>query len=157
LRCYPAQRIDASSNRRVDDDAHVVFSVACPVKTSEVTRSPAKFQALKAQMSSRVARVVPFLADYVVDTSMPSDTTSWDIDHDTAKVIDPWSLHPIYEPAERPILGIATKREKGYFKNLVRCGRDVIPGLGLEGEYVAALAAVDEVTELAGRQWKPRL
>ncbi len=88
LRRYPAQKIDAA-NRRVDDDAHVVFSVACPVKTSEVTRSPARFQALKAQMSSRVARVVPFLADYIVDTSMPSDTTSWDVDNDMAKVIDP--------------------------------------------------------------------
>jgi hypothetical protein len=156
LRRYPAQRIDGQSSRRVDDDAHVVFSIACPVRTSEVTRSPGRFQALKAQMASRVARLVPFLNDFIVDTSMASDTSSWDADNDTTRTIDPWSLHPIFEPSEPPVLGIAIRRDKGFFKNLVRCGRDVIPGLGLEGEYVAALAAVDDVASRAGNQWKIR-
>lgn len=156
LRRYPAQRIDSQLNRKVDDDTHVVFSVACPVRTSEITRSPARFQALRAQMASRVARLVPFLNEFIVDQSMASDTASWDADTDLTRTIDPWALHPIYEPSERPVLGIAIKREKGYFKNLVRCGRDVIPGLGLEGEYVAALAAVDEVTDRAGSSWKSK-
>ncbi len=156
LRRYPAQRIDAQGSRKVDDDQHVVFSVACPVRTSEITRSPARMQALRAQMASRVARLVPFLNEYIVDQSIASDTSAWDADTDMTRTIDPWALHPIYEPSERPVLGIAVKREKGYFKNLVRCGRDVIPGLGLEGEYVAALAAVDEVTDRAGSAWKSR-
>ncbi|MBC7793189.1 MAG: hypothetical protein H7Z43_05750 [Clostridia bacterium] len=153
LRRYPAQKLEGV--RRIDDPTHVIFSVACPVKISEISRSPARVQALKAQMTARVGRLVPFLADFIVDTSLASDTSSWDAEADT-RTIDPWSLHPIYEPAERPILGIVARREKRYFKNLVRCGRDVIPGLGLEGEYIAALAAVDEVTDLAGGSWKSR-
>lgn len=153
LRRYPAQKLEG--NRRVDDPTHAIFSIACPVKTAEIIRSPARVQALKAQITSRVARLVPFLADFVVDTSLASDTSGWDVEADT-RTIDPWMLHPIYEPAERPVLGIAAKREKRYFKNLVRCGRDVIPGLGLEGEYVAALSAVDEVSDMAGGSWKKR-
>ena len=40
------------------------------------------------------------------------------------------------------------------FKNMVHCGRDVIPGLGLEGEYLAGLAAADTLGAMAGRAWK---
>ncbi|MEZ4272211.1 MAG: hypothetical protein R3C68_12510 [Myxococcota bacterium] len=89
--------------------------------------------------------------DFHVDTSLPSDTAAWDVDVNTKEGqwhVDPWSLHPIYETHEPPLLGITGRPQQTPFKNLLHCGRDVLPGLGVEGEYITGLTAADALTAL---------
>jgi len=158
LRRYPARRGEpgpVQTAETIDDELHEVLSVACPVQTADVSRSPERLAALKQQMLERVGRLVPFLRSFVVDTSLPVDTSGWDVEgDDTVRRIDPWTLHPIYFPTERPVLGVASRTTRTVFKNMVHCGRDVVPGLGLEGEYLAGLAAADTLGTMAGRAWK---
>jgi phytoene dehydrogenase-like protein len=158
LRRYPARRGEpgpVQTAEAIDDEQYEVLSIACPVQTADVSRSPERLAALKQQMLERVGRLVPFLRSFVVDTSLTVDTSGWDIEgEDTVRRIDPWTLHPIYFPAERPLLGVASRTTRTVFKNMVHCGRDVIPGLGLEGEYLAGLAAADTLGAIAGRAWK---
>lgn len=151
---YPATK---GEGPRSVDAAHEILSVACPVKTADVTRSPQRFAAIKAQMLARVGRLVPFLEDFLVDTSAAAEVNTWDGEPEVmARKVDPWSFHPIYEPSEPPFLGIASRKNRGYLKNLVHCGRDIVPGLGLEGEYVAALGAVNTLKRMAGKRWSNR-
>jgi phytoene dehydrogenase-like protein len=159
LQRFPAQRAEQGHGRNkqpATDDEHEVLSIACPVRVSEVEHTPARINALRAQIIGRVRRVVPFLDDYLTDVSMPIDTQSWDADADSSATrrVNPWRLHPIYEAATRPFLGIAARPVGTYFKNLVHCGQDVVPGLGLEGEYIAGTRAALRLQEMAGRAWR---
>lgn len=162
VRRYPAQRSTPSPTRGADaqpdaknEDDQEVVSLACPVRVSDVTHSPERFASLRKQMIARTSRLIPFLDEFLVDTSLPVETASWDLeDEATVRRVDPWRLHPIYETAKRPLLGIAARGPHTAYKNLVHCGHDVAPGLGLEGDYIAGLAAAEAVVEMAGRKWK---
>lgn len=158
LRRYPAERGEpgpAHSSKPKEDSEHEILSVACPVRTSDVAHSPEGLARTKTQMVERLARVVPFLGSFLVDTSLPVETTTWDVESsNVVRRLDPWTLHPIFEPAERPLLGVAARGLRTPFANLVHCGRDVVPGLGLEGEYVTGLGAAETLQKMAGRAWK---
>lgn len=139
------------------DVEHEILSVACPVRVAELAHSPERLAAFKAQVLGRMRRVVPFLDDFLVDTSLPIETSSWDVEGDLAtRRVNPWLLHPIFEANKRPILGIAARPVRTFYRNLVHCGRDVVPGLGLEGEYIAGVNAAATLYEIAGRKWKPK-
>ncbi|MEO1481072.1 MAG: NAD(P)-binding protein [Myxococcota bacterium] len=150
LRRYPAQRGEAKRGRGPEiDDTHEVISIAAPVRTQEVKKSPERLAALRTQLVARVRRLVPFLDDFTVETSLPSDTQHWDLEGDVVRAIDPWTLHPLYESEERPWLGVAARPNRGYLKNVIYAGRDIFPGLGLEGEYMTGLSAVDAIVQAA--------
>lgn len=150
LRRYPAQRGEARRGHGPElDEAHEVISIAAPVRTKDVKKSPERLAALRGQLVARVRRLVPFLDEFITATSLPSDTQHWDLEGDLVRAIDPWTLHPLYESEGRPWLGVAARPNRGYIKNLVYAGRDVFPGLGLEGEYMAGLSAVEAVVQSA--------
>jgi phytoene dehydrogenase-like protein len=139
------------------DKATEVLSVACPVRVADVAHSPERLDALKQQVLSRMRRLVPFLDDHLLDVSLPSDTASWDLqttESAAARRVDPWRLNPLYETSDAALLGVAARTARTHFKNLVHCGRDVVPGLGLEGEYIAGLGAVARLEKMAGRAWR---
>jgi phytoene dehydrogenase-like protein len=134
-----------------------VLSVACPVRVSDVAHSPERLDSFKRQILARVQRVVPFLAPHLQAVSLPSDTASWELQtqgNAATRRVDPWRLNPLYEVTAAPLLGIAARPVGTHFKNLVHCGRDVVPGLGLEGEYIAGLGAVTRLEKLAGSAWR---
>lgn len=153
VRLYPARRNDRQ-NRLRDDDGQAVLSIGCPVSTRDATRSPEKFAALKTQMLARVRRLIPFLEDFTISTSVAADTKSWDLDNATVRTVDPWSFHPLYETDERPWLGVAMRENRGYLKNVVYTGRDVLPGLGLEGEYLVGIQAAETLVKMAKKKWQ---
>ena len=43
------------------------------------------------------------------------------------------------------------------YKNLLHVGRDVLPGLGVEGEYLTGQAAAMQLKKLAKRKWQKQL
>jgi phytoene dehydrogenase-like protein len=157
LQRLPAPRGEVGSRNapRELDAAHEVLSIACPVRLAEAEHTPARLTRLKTAMLARLRRLVPFLDDYLKDTSLPIETSQWDTDSEATRYrVDPWRLHPIYEPTQRPLLGVASRPLATYFKNLVHCGRDVMPGLGLEGEYITGLAAAERLQKMAGKRWQ---
>jgi phytoene dehydrogenase-like protein len=147
---FPARRGEPGPVRgteTLEDEAHEVLCIACPVTTAEVSHSPERLAVLKQQMIERVGRLVPFLRNNLIDASLPTETSTWDIEGDnTARRLDPWAMHPIYEPLARPFLGVAARTTTTVYPNLFHCGFDVVPGLGIEGEYLAGQGVADEIS-----------
>lgn len=152
----PAARADAGrKSGGTDDPNHEVLSVVFPVRTGEIAHSPERLAAIRTQMVRRVGRIVPFLDEYVRDTSLATDTAGWDLETEQGtRRIDPWQVHPFFETAKPPWLGVSARSPRTYFKNLWRCGHDIVPGLGIEGDYIAGLATVDGIVQDAGRRWR---
>jgi phytoene dehydrogenase-like protein len=81
-------------------------------------------RALWAQVAPRLRRILPQLP---VDMQAPPATPL---------------AHVRYGCGPKSLWGITGRSRKTALYNVVHCGRDVVPGLGLEGEYLAALGAV---------------
>lgn len=155
VRRYAAVKVGAHS-KLTPSPAHEVLCCATPVRTAEVAHTPVRVAELRHQTLERLGRVVPFLTDFIDDVSVVSDTASWDLeDNGSARRVDPWRLQPRFEGVARPLFGVAIRPLRTHFRNLVHCGRDVLPGLGLEGEYATGLAAAQLLGQLAGKAWKP--
>jgi phytoene dehydrogenase-like protein len=101
-----------------------------------------------ARLRAAVAEFVPFLDRIVVHESMPPSRR---VDRDAGTYI-----HPLFEtraPRALGVGGIATRSPLG---NLFFAGRDVLPGLGVEGEFHAGLRAADGVEAALGRKKRPK-
>jgi len=162
LRRYPARRALAGSKpgSEVETDPDLeVLSVATRVRRADVVHSPELFAGIKRTIHKRVQALVPFLDDHLVDTSLPVDTAAWDLEPSAGphggRRVDPWDVHPFYSHDEAQ-LGVGGRSPRTALKNLVHCGCDVLPGLGLEGEYATGLVAADTLAEVAGKQWKQK-
>lgn len=68
----------------------------------------------------------------------------------------PPALAPWHFAAAEPAAGIAGLPVRSPWKNLLLCGREVVPGLGLEGELYAGLQAAAQAAALLGIKGKPR-
>lgn len=159
LRRYPAQSIDPEARARPILDAAgdecEVLSAACPAPRADVLRSPERLAALRELLYERVRRVVPFLDDSLTDRSMAMDTAGWDIEAQNRRA-DPLGAHPFFSHHGTPFFGIGGRPPRTCFKNLVHCGPDVVPGLGVEGDFIGGLAAAQAANKLAGGRWRPR-
>ncbi len=158
VRRYPARRGEVGKvhdGTALDDPTREVLSCAFPVQVADVAHAPERLAALRQQALERVGRLVPFLRSHLRDTSLPTDTAGWELDSAAPpQRIDPWRLHPIFEPPERPWWGVACRAQATPFANLVHCGQDVLPGLGLEGEYLSGSAAAELLARRAGKAWR---
>jgi phytoene dehydrogenase-like protein len=152
LRRYPLEHTDKDGKVTLDRRL-VVLSVACPTRSADLQHAPDRLAALKKMVHHQMKRLIPFFDDYLVDVSLPMDTSLWDTDGQAGR-INPTMLHPLFEHSQAPLFGVTGRTPRTYFKNLVHCGFDVAPGLGVEGEYITAIAAADILQRLKGRRWK---
>jgi phytoene dehydrogenase-like protein len=154
LNRLPAQGSESRKDGAIDE-RHEILSVACPVRTDDVEHTPARLAGLRAQLFERVARVIPFLRENLRDASLPSESSTWDIETDAPmRRVDPWRLHPLFQTGAPPLLGVAARPVRTYYKNLVRTGRDIVPGLGIEGEYMSGLLGAQALAKIAGKRWQ---
>jgi FAD dependent oxidoreductase len=65
-------------------------------------------------------------------------------------------LAPHLLVAADPAAGVAGLPVRSPWKNLLLCGREVVPGLGMEGELYAGLQAAAQAAALLGVRGKPR-
>jgi hypothetical protein len=56
--------------------------------------------------------------------------------------------HPLYTFEAEAFLGVTGLKQRTPAKNLLLAGREVLPGLGLEGEFLAGLRAARLVQEM---------
>jgi phytoene dehydrogenase-like protein len=90
-----------------------------------------------ARLEAALAEAVPFLDRHLLHAAGPL-------------------LSPHLFEVEAPAVGVAGLAVQSPWKNLLLCGREVVPGLGLEGELYAGLQAATQVAALLGAKEKPR-
>ncbi len=153
---HPIRKVasNRAHSQSIDPDIHELITVACPVRVGDVAHAGNSQAIFATQVLARLSRLIPYLADHVVDVSHPLDTRSWD---DLPSKSDTphswWSAHPLFETTAKPILGVFCRPVQTYFQNMAHCGRDVAPAFGLEGDYITAWAAVAWLQKRAGRDW----
>ncbi len=109
--------------------------VAHPVSAAW-THAGGGLDALEAMMKGRVERIVPFLADGRPEIRPLCGRGSM-------RSARPVLNHPLFEPGLDPDTGLGGVACRTSMKNVFIAGPAVLPGLGVEGEYFAALQAAD--------------
>ena len=149
----PAWRSGVALNKRHDPD-HTVVSISQRID-DEALHNSENPQALGQGMIERLTQVAPFIQEHIVVSSFSRavDHLSASDKRDTRSLL----IQPGYTPQHRAPLGIIGRNLKTRFKNLLHVGRDVLPGLGVEGEYLTGQAAAEQLQKLAKRKWQKQL
>ena len=98
------------------------------------------------QIREAVADAIPFFERHLVRESLPALASPRE--RRGSRLLP----HPLYEVELEQVLGITGLPCRSPYKNLVFAGREVVPGLGLEGEFHAGLQAAAAAQELLGRK-----
>ena len=151
--CSPAWRAKVPQNKR-HDPTHTILSVSARIGDEELHNSENP-EALRQNLIERLSNVAPFIQEHVIAASFSPavDHLSQSDKRDTRTLL----IRPGYEAKSNTPLGIVGRGMKTRFKNLLHVGRDVLPGLGVEGEYLAGQAAATRLQKLAKRRWQKQL
>lgn len=90
---------------------------------------------LEEVIQARIQRLIPFFSDGRPEVEHANARRS--VSSERA------SGHPLFELGLDPLTGITGISMRTPFKNVFVAGPAVVPGLGVEGEYLSALQAVD--------------
>lgn len=130
------------SQRPGAQDGRVQLVAAHPV--SSVRAHAQGLDALEEVMRARIERLLPFLED-----GRPHFQAL------AGRGDRPVLPHPLYDPELDPATGLCGVSMRTTFKNVFVAGPAVLPGLGVEGEYLSALQAV-EAAEAQRTGTKPK-
>lgn len=97
----------------------------------------------------RLERLVPFLAEGT-PVITPLSTSAATREH------RPFLAHPLFAPDLDPLAGITGISMRTSAKNIFIAGPAVMPGLGIEGEYLSALQAADACEALGSGVKRPK-
>lgn len=129
----------AKKNGQETADRTITLSVRVPTALRQAGE-PA-VQALTTRVWAAVQDVLPFTRQHALVTSSP-----WtDAPRVVAQVAEPW---PTFELTDASTLGISGLTTKTPWPHLFNASRQVLPGLGLEGEALAAQRAIAAVEKL---------
>jgi hypothetical protein len=117
--------------------------VVCASGFVAAGEAPETLRAAAGRIREAVADAIPFFERHLVAESapLPADGRG-----------DLPATHPLYDAAGADKLGIAALPVRGPWKNLFFAGREVVPGLGVEGEFYAGIQAAGHVSVLLGRK-----
>ncbi len=142
LQVEPARRQDLA-----EAEAHAgdrVICAAAPVPAEPWTRESVKAGA--DRIRSALLQAIPFFDRHVLFESIPTLVGIGDGDP-FADAAD-----PIYAPPDVAVLGVTGIPVQGTFKNLFLASREVLPGLGLEGEIYAGIEAAAHAATALGHK-----
>lgn len=112
-----------------------VLSVTLEAAVGLRTSGEPAVKALVAQVHGALERVMPFTKEHVT-----SESSTWlDAQHVIAGHGEP---HPLFQLPGDAWLGVAGTKTQSPWKRVLLAGRQVLPGLGFEGEVLAAQRAV---------------
>jgi hypothetical protein len=103
-----------------------------------------------AALRAALASLLPFLERHVVHESVPALAAP------SGRRGSRLAVHPLLEVAAPGALGVTGLPVESPWPNVLFAGRDVVPGLGLEGEFHAGLAAAAAAERLLGRRERRR-
>ncbi|HZZ83435.1 MAG TPA: NAD(P)-binding protein [Anaeromyxobacteraceae bacterium] len=147
LQVLPARRDTLRDARRgpgdlVPDERVVCAAGFVPADARE--RGVDFLQGVGQQVLAAVADAVPFFERHLVRKSIPA----LDAHERRGSRLLP---HPLYQVTGEQALGVTGLQARTPYKNLFFAGREVLPGLGLEGEFHAGVQAAAAVTALLGK------
>jgi phytoene dehydrogenase-like protein len=146
VQVLPARRDKGKGTHEVVPDERVLTAAAF-VPADARAEGDEHLAALGRQIRDAVADAVPFFERHLVRESMPVLAAAKD--RRGSRLLP----HPLYEVGDLdPVLGITGLPCRSPLKNLVFAGREVVPGLGIEGEFHAGLQAAQAAQELLGRK-----
>ena len=134
----PEDRPILLTTANADDPDRVVLVARHPV--SEIESHGDGVDSLDVVIRARLRRLIPFLED-----GNPSSSRT------------PVATHPLYDPELDPIAGISGVPTVTPIKSLLIAGPAVLPGLGVEGQYLAALQATEQLDKQLRKVKRPRL
>jgi len=151
--CSPAWRAKVPVNKR-NDPNHTILSISSRIGDAELHNSENP-EALRQKLIERISAVAPFIQEHIVAASFSPavDHLSSSDKRDTRTLL----IRPGYETKNNAPLGIVGRNMRTRFTNLVHVGRDVLPGLGVEGEYLTGQAAAMRLQKLAKKKWQNQL
>jgi phytoene dehydrogenase-like protein len=101
------------------------------------------------RLRETVGQFLPFFDRHVVHESVP--LVAADASRRGTRLL----AHPLYEMAPGRLLGVTGLPTRSAVRNLFFAGREVVPGLGLEGELHAGLQAAAAAEAWLGKKAKP--
>jgi phytoene dehydrogenase-like protein len=101
--------------------------------------------AVAARIRDAISDVVPFFERHLVRESVPALAAPKD-----RRAVAP-SPHPLYAPWQDAALGVSGIAARA-LKNVVFAAREVVPGLGVEGQFHAGVQAAAAAQALLGRR-----
>jgi len=145
LQVEPARRHDPDEAETPPGDNVLCAAAAVPAEpwTTESVRAGVD------RIRSALTQAIPFIDRHVVFESVPVLVGAGD-GAPFADVAD-----PVHAPLPDAALGVTGLPIKGPFKNLLLASRDVLPGLGLEGEIFAGIEAAAYASAALGKKDRP--
>lgn len=144
LQVLPARRDTKKEKGSPAADAVQGERVVCASGFVDAGETRAALEGAATRIREAVADAIPFFERHLVVESAPVLAS-----HDGADLA---VAHPLYAVEEEDPLGVAGLPVRGPWKNLFFAGREVIPGLGVEGEFYAGIQAAAHVAALLGRK-----
>jgi phytoene dehydrogenase-like protein len=134
-----------------DGDRRVPVWVECNVSANLVDAGPSYLRALRGRVVHTLGRLIPGIARHVSVLASPYDGLP--AERRDLPVAPPAAAHALPPPlvtlpAPRPLDVIGLRHATGV-KNLYLVGRENLPGLGLEGDFISGWGAA---RLLSGRQ-----
>lgn len=100
-----------------------------------------------AAIREAVADAIPFFERHLVAESAPTLAAPPELQEGLRLL-----AQPLYEADDTGGLGLTGLPVRGPWKNLFFAGREVVPGLGIEGEFQSGLQAAAHVSAMLGRK-----
>ena len=116
-----------------------VLAAAAYVSNAEHDAGEDRFKELAARISETALSACPFVEPFVIGRSTPY--------LEAKNVRQRLTFHPLLEVADEKFLGFGGLPHRTSCKNLFLANREVVPGLGLEGEFMAGVRAATLVQE----------
>jgi hypothetical protein len=121
-------------------EGHCVLQMSQQVPSQTLTLGDEGMTKLRAELHESAQEFLPFLDRYQLLESVPEMSQR--------PAGPPPRVHPRFEIARARALGITGLTLRTPVRNLVRASREVLPGLGLEGDFLCGLQAAALVERL---------
>lgn len=144
MQVLPARRELKKGSAEVVTDERVVCASAY-LPATMISRD--ELSAAAARIREAVADAIPFFERHLVSESAPALQPQ-----DGAAAGAHRLSHPLYRTDLDTTLGVTALPVRGPWKNLFFAGHEVLPGLGIEGDFYAGLQAASHVAVALGRR-----
>jgi hypothetical protein len=144
LQVLPARRDARKGSEKAAPAAETVADerVVCASGFVRAGEDREALAAAATRIREAVADAIPFFDRHLVAESTPVLSASGNVP----------PAHPLYAADLDDSLGVAALRVRSAWKNLVFAGREVVPGLGVEGEFYAGIQAAAHAAALLGKK-----
>jgi hypothetical protein len=140
LQASPARRAPGKGEA---PEGAAVLTAAGLVPAEEAARGEAGLRAWAARARAGLAELLPFVFGRLICESLPPAG-------------EPRSAaHPLYDASGPRALGVTGFATRSPWKNVLFASREVVPGLGAEGEFHAGLQAAAAAERLLGKKGRP--